>query len=200
MEINYNFYYWGPFLFKTKLSKDNLKKILSFCKKEKSKLYTKYLAGHIKQEYELKTKDVMPILEPYFEAYMQAASEHWNFKHSKKLKMTSSWVNFMKQGEFNPPHVHQERKGLEDIFTLSCVLYLQIPKDMSKYHETNSYPPGSIEFVYGEALPKCRHGNVFTPEVGDFFIFPGWLKHYVCPFYTKGERISLSANLTMVEE
>jgi hypothetical protein len=35
----------------------------------------------------------------------------------------------------------------------------------------------------------------FTPNVGDFFIFPAWLKHYVIPFQCEGERISISANL-----
>ena len=37
----------------------------------------------------------------------------------------------------------------------------------------------------------------FMPEVGDFFIFPASLHHYVNHFQSEGERISISGNLTV---
>jgi len=33
-----------------------------------------------------------------------------------------------------------------------------------------------------------------TPEVGDYYVFPAWLNHEVCPFRGEGERRSLSWN------
>jgi hypothetical protein len=35
----------------------------------------------------------------------------------------------------------------------------------------------------------------FKPEVGQFLIFPSWLKHSVYPFYCDGERRSMSFNV-----
>ena len=35
----------------------------------------------------------------------------------------------------------------------------------------------------------------FFPEEGDMFIFPAWLKHWVYPFKSDCERISVSGNV-----
>ena len=195
MEIKYNFYYWGPFLFKTKILDGEVRDILSFCKKNKQLDMRQELAGHINDEYKLNSKDIFPILLPYIEKYIKARYEHWTVTFNGKIKMDSVWVNYMKEGEFNPPHIHNS--------DLSCVLYLQIPKDMDqnkKNHIANSEVPGSITFDYGEDLKNNLCSKNFFPEVGDFFIFPGWLKHYVFPFKSKGERISVSANFDEIME
>ena len=75
-----------------------------------------------------------------------------------KIQMDKVWVNYMKEGEFNPPHVH--------IGDLSCVLYLQIPKDMNKNknYVATSEAPGSIQFIYGENLK-----NNFIKVILDIF-------------------------------
>jgi uncharacterized protein (TIGR02466 family) len=189
MKINYNFYHWGPFLYKTKILNEEVKKILYFCKKKKSFDFRKSLAGHIKEEYKLNSKEIFPILTHYLMSYIQALYEQRGIIIENNIEMREVWVNYMKQGEFNPPHTHDG--------DLSCVLYLQIPKDMNKNkknHIARSPVPGSIEFQYGELLKKNINVINFFPEVGDFFIFPAWLKHFVYPFKSKEERISLSAN------
>lgn len=194
MEIHYNYYHWGPFLYKTKVSDKVIKKIFSFCKRDKEKDMRNRLAGHIKEEYELNAEDIMPLLSPYFQSYLKAAAENNNIIINKKLKMKSVWVNFMKEGEYNPPHTHTGE--------LSCVLYLQIPDDIKKNninHVSNSPPPGSIHFQYGENLKYNITQQQFLPEKGDFCIFPAWLNHSVYPFKSKKERISLSANLIEVD-
>jgi len=40
---------------------------------------------------------------------------------------------------------------------------------------------------------SISHINLF-PEEGDFYMFPASLTHFVSPFTSKGERISISAN------
>jgi uncharacterized protein (TIGR02466 family) len=195
IEINYNFYYWGPFLFKTKVLDEEIKKILFFCKKNKKLNCRHELAGHISDEYLLNNKDIFPLLLPYVETYLKTRYDKMGISFNGKIEMTGVWVNYMKQGEFNPPHTH--------IGDLSCVLYLQIPKDMDnnkKNHIARSEAPGSITFNYGENLKNNISVQNFFPKTGDFFIFPGWLQHYVFPFKSKGERISLSANFREIKE
>ena len=41
--------------------------------------------------------------------------------------------------------------------------------------------------------------NNFVPEVGDMFIFPASLHHYVNSFKSNGERISISGNLEITK-
>jgi uncharacterized protein (TIGR02466 family) len=186
---SYSFTYWGPFLFKTKILDEEVKKILSFCKKDNKLDCRQELAGHISEEYSLNNEDIFPILLPYLEAYIKARYEHMNKPFEGRVEMHRVWVNYMKEGEFNPPHIHK--------CDLSCVLYLQIPKDMNKNkekHIAKSSCPGSITFNYGENLKNNSCVESFFPEVGDFFVFPSWLEHYVFPFKSLEERISLSAN------
>jgi uncharacterized protein (TIGR02466 family) len=195
MQINYNFYYWGPFLFKTKILDKEVKDILSFCKKNKKLDFRHELAGHISDEYLLNNKNIYPILLPYLSTYIKARYECMNISFSGKIEINTVWVNYMKQGEFNPPHTHSG--------DLSCVLYLQIPNDMNdnkKNHVARSQAPGSVIFNYGQNLKNNTYIQSFFPEVGDFFIFPGWLQHYVFPFKSKGERISLSANFREISK
>ena len=48
--VNYNYYHWGPFLYKTVLELEELEKIKKLCSK-KSKDHRKNLAGLIKHEH-----------------------------------------------------------------------------------------------------------------------------------------------------
>jgi uncharacterized protein (TIGR02466 family) len=195
MNTNFNFYYWGPFLTKNKLLNKEIKEIISFCKKDKKLDYRNKLAGHISGEYSLNNSDIFPILGPYIEKYIKARYDTMKLPFQGRIGIESVWVNYMKEGEFNPPHTHSA--------DLSCVLYLNIPEDMIKNkenHVADSPAPGSIVFRYGENLKNNIYFQNFFPEIGDFYIFPSWLQHYVYPFKSKGERISLSANFNEIME
>ena len=187
------FYYWGPLLFHTKISDEDISKILLLCIKEKDKDYRKNLAGHIKEEYAINTHELNNILTPYFNNYLQCFT-HWYETEIKSIEMISSWVNFMKAGEFNPPHTHTD-------CDFSCVIYLDIPKKLiqenKEYIGTNLQKggPGSISFRLKISDSKYNISNVSCfPEKGDFFIFPASLEHFVFPFKSDCERISVSAN------
>ena len=195
MNLSYNFYYWGPFLFKTKFTEEEIKKIIFFCNKDKKLDYRNKLAGHISEEYSLNNSDIFSILGPYIEKYIKARYDTMKLPFQARIEIESAWVNYMKEGEFNPPHAHNA--------DLSCVLYLNIPEDMIKNkenHVADSPVPGSIVFKYGENLKNNIYSQNFFPEIGDFYIFPSWLQHYVYPFKSKGERISLSANFNEIME
>jgi uncharacterized protein (TIGR02466 family) len=187
------FYYWGPLLFHTKISDEDINKILSICIREKTKDSRKVLAGHIKEEYYIDYMRLTDILKPYFNNYIEFFN-NWYGLELKSIETTNSWVNFMKAGEFNPPHIHTE-------CDFSCVIYLDIPKELIQ--ENKEYigtalekgGPGAISFRGAISNVKYSiHRVDCFPEKGDFFIFPATLEHFVYPFKSNCERISVSAN------
>ena len=56
----------------------------------------------------------------------------------------------------------------------------------------NSCGPASVEFFYGENRFLNISVHNFFPQVGNFVMFPANLCHWVYPFKSKGERISIS--------
>jgi|LakMenEpi03Aug12_release.lakeMendotaPanAssembly.Ray.scaffolds.fasta_scaffold01482_39 hypothetical protein len=193
------FYYWGPLLFQTKINDNDINKILLLCVKEKDKDYRKNLAGHIKEEYTINTNELNNILTPYFNDYIQYFTQ-WYGTKIKLIETNSSWVNFMKPGEFNPPHTHTE-------CDFSCVIYLNIPKKLIEENKefmgrgSKNGGPGAVSFRSKISDAKYNISNVNCfPEKGDFFIFPATLEHFVFPFKSDCERISVSANFNFTTE
>ena len=194
--INYNYYHFGPFLYSTRITEDEIKTMLDICEKQKGPNLKGKQGVFLEGEYNLPIDLVMNVLNPYYQSYCKALFETRGVS-TPELKMTGVWVNYMTEGEFNPPHIHTCKNSTETCF-LSCAVYLNVPDDMTE--QTTSYgSPGAITFTYGEALKNNQHIFTFTPKTGDFFIFPGWLNHYVNPFKSKDVRISVSANLEEVK-
>ena len=192
--INYRFYHWGPLLYYVQIPKDKLNKIRKLCVRDPKLDVRKTLAGHLKEEYKIDSSKFFNLTWEYFISYIQAYKDHLGLSVGNKVDVLEAWVNFMKANEWNPPHTHGR--------DLSCVLYVQFPKEIQKEHDANvstSAGAGSIEFLGypgDKKLYKTTHG--FYPREGDFFIFPANLIHYVTPFKVPGvERISISANLVL---
>jgi uncharacterized protein (TIGR02466 family) len=195
----HKFYYWGPLLYHTEITEEHINKIKSLCNNNKNikNDVRKELAGHIKEEYSIDKHDFSKIISSYLNEY-QNAFNHWYGVKLKSLEVTSTWVNFMKAGEFNPPHIHTE-------CDLSCVIYLDIPEELKKENEQylgtlNKGGPGSISFLYGEDNDHIISMVNSFPKKGDFFIFPRTLKHFVFPFKSNVERISVSSNFKILKD
>jgi len=191
------FYYWGPLLFKTKINKEDLIKINNLCKKDRTKDARKTLAGHLDHEYLIEKEKLFKILFKYFEIYKDFYYE-WYRKKISSIEINSSWVNYMKKGDYNPPHVHL---GCQ----LSSVIYLKVPNVLKKEH--NDYAgsikdggPAGISFFHGEHRPLSIDQVQLFPEEGDFFIFPAFLRHSVSPFKSDVERVSVAANFKITEQ
>jgi hypothetical protein len=122
----HKFYYWGPLLYNTEINNEDINKIKLLCDNNRNikNDARKGLAGHIKEEYSIDKNDFSKIIFPYLTEYKNAFN-HWYRTNLKSLEITSTWVNFMKAGEFNPPHIHS---GCD----LSCVIYLDIPEELKK--------------------------------------------------------------------
>tara|TARA_Y100001938_G_scaffold148435_1_gene232130 strand:- start:93 stop:665 length:573 start_codon:yes stop_codon:yes gene_type:complete len=185
----FKFYYWGPLLFHTKLDSDALKKIDKLCYKNEDLNHRVRLAGHIQGEYLINPKELEKVLENSFKKFNEAY-QHW-YNCNDDFYINSSWVNYMKKGEYNPVHTH-------DKCDLSAVLYLSVPDEIKKENETfvgTDLGPGSIRFIISSYTPGFISQQSFMPETGDMFIFPAHLMHMVAPFKSDVERVSVAFNM-----
>ena len=130
-------------------------------------------------------------MEDYLKAF-QNAYQNFNGDPCPSFKVNQAWVNFMKAGDFNPPHVHNN-------CTFSSVLYTSVPETLKE--ERKQYKgtlkgggAGAISFLNGEMVEHSRSMQTVFPEEGDFFMFPSDLTHVVWPFKSDCERISVAAN------
>ena len=109
------------------------------------------------------------------------------------IHMAHSWVVSQYAGEYNPWHHHSG--------DFSAVIYLKLPLNMHKEIEEDfedHYPAnGLIEFMFGENQNFRSDNLKFKPEVGKLIVFPSWLRHFVYPFKSEGERRSMSFNAHM---
>ena len=109
------------------------------------------------------------------------------------IHLTHSWVVSQYAGEYNPWHHHTG--------DFSAVIYLKMPPNMHKEIEEDyedHYPAnGLIEFMFGENQGFRSDNLKFKPVVGKMLVFPSWLKHFVYPFKSEGERRSMSFNAHM---
>ena len=185
----YNFYYWGPLLFKTKMQPVDLKKCIKICSKKDIRV-NETLAGVIEHEHHLNNSKYSKIIDSYLGSFRHAFNHWYSRPLTKKIRVVSAWVNFMKAGEYNPPHIHTK-------CDFSSVLFVKIPeklKEENKKFEGTGGGPGTISFTYGEIQPYSSTHKYFFPEEGDLHIFPASLTHFVAPFMSRVERISISAN------
>ena len=189
---SYNLYQWGPLLFRIKLRPQDLKEGAKLCSK-KASLVRDTLAGVIKHEHYVSTREYYKVIDPYLNSFRQAYSHWYGMPFTKNIIMMKAWVNFMVAGEFNPPHIHSN-------CDFSSVLFVKVPEKLKEEHkkfEGNGGGPGAISFTYGEAQPHSLNHISFFPEEGDFYIFPAALTHFVSLFMCEEERISISANFRL---
>lgn len=192
-EIEYTTYPWGPLLFKSRVKLEDIKELKKICNAA-TENFSSNLAGIIKDERVIDKFEYLNIIKPYFKAY-QKAYQNWYGVNLEGIKVNHAWVNFMKKGESNPPHVHN---GCD----LSSVLFIDIPDEIKKeqreWKGTGS-GPGSLMFITGNPQPFHTHSFEFKPEIGDFFIFPWNLTHSVANFRSDVTRISVAANFSLLE-
>jgi len=190
--ISYNCFYWGPILYKTKITAEILQNIKKICKKNPKKSHVKNLAGDIKHEYLINEKILNKLLQPYIESFREAYL-NWYGNPINPVFVNRCWVNYMKPGDYNPVHTHT---GCD----FSGVIYLDIPsklqKEISEY-QGNHDGPGAIYFLYGETNSYCITNISSKPVAGDIYIFPYGLKHAVNPHKSNCERVSIGVNFAV---
>ena len=189
--IEYRFLHWGPFVCNYMLLPEEVE---AFKQLQSGKDYRDHLAGHLENEKALDKVKVFNILFPYLNSYAQGYQEYRNQPLCNGFEMITAWVNRQTKNEFNPPHTHDGH--------LSFVVYTEVPQGLYKECKSsvsNSPGPGCITFDFnmpGIGNKYFLQTHSHFPSVGDLFIFPAGLPHWVFPFKTtEGERVSISGNI-----
>ena len=100
------------------------------------------------------------------------------------------WGNIIPNGGYTKLHNHSKSHW-------SGVYYIDVDKMEGDWPEN-----GCIEFVDPRSFPTAFQHPKFSmlpsltvkPENGLMIVFPGWLNHYVHPYYGPAERISIAFN------
>jgi hypothetical protein len=109
-----------------------------------------------------------------------------------KIRFEMFWMVRQFTETFSPVHFHSG--------DISGVLYLKVPEAIENEaaEEEKTYigarRAGYITFLIGGKQQYSKSLISFKPQVGDFYIFPGWLLHAVEPFVGEGERRSMAFN------
>tara|TARA_R110000823_G_C15712625_1_gene477722 strand:- start:32 stop:631 length:600 start_codon:yes stop_codon:yes gene_type:complete len=190
-------------IYKFDIQNNIYEKLLQFSK-DNSLEYNLNLVGNIKEEYSL--LKYAPFVEPFIlDELLKIDSLVSYFKDLKimhpfglNLKLSDFWVNYQKKHEFNPFHNHS------GIF--SFILFIKIPflcdqeKLISPGLKSNGDKAGKLSFFY---LNSDVEGGI-SEKVFDVdknwekkgLIFKSNLNHMVYPFFSEGERITMSGNLS----
>jgi hypothetical protein len=197
-KIDYSFFYWGPFVLKTKIEKKIINKLYIEGKKSKVS-YNENLAGHLNNQFKYSDETSNWFYEE-FSSYLQCYRDaHCKFHSIPNLQVTLKpidlWINFMKAGDFNPHHTHAG--------DYSFVIFLKVPEQLRKEIKNfkGTYaPPGSLMFNFTHnSRPAWSVTERFViPEEGDLYIFPSLLTHSVYTFKSKVERVSVSGNIEII--
>ena len=161
------------------------------------------LAGNITKSLLLKDKDdwffetiLNPLIGKFMECYPTFVDGISIFTEDVPFCLSTFWVNFQKENEFNPPHDHSG--------AFSFVIWVKIPTDWREQHalpiSANSNAPraSDFEFRYTSMLGDILNSTyLLDKEVeGSMLFFPAKLMHEVYPFYNcDKERISISGNI-----
>jgi hypothetical protein len=173
-DLGWSYYLWGPLVFQTKVNKKDITKIKKLCKKDKVRDHKTNLAGIIDEEYEIDKEAYLEIIKPYVMKYA-TAHKQWYNENIHTVGIVSAWVNFMKEMESNPNHVHAN-------CNLSSVLYTSVPaalkKENSKYvGSLKGGGPGALTIMHGEYKPFSINNYRIFPEEGMLLICITQLHH-----------------------
>lgn len=108
-----------------------------------------------------------------------------NPKHGVNLRITQSWVNYSKQGEYHHRHTHPNS-------VVSGVFYIQTnPDDRINFYRAGYY---QIKFTPIEWNNWNSESWWFPATTGQLIMFPSSLEHMVPTVQGEHTRISLSFN------
>ncbi|MFA5915946.1 MAG: putative 2OG-Fe(II) oxygenase [Burkholderiales bacterium] len=110
----------------------------------------------------------------------------------ERVEFEVFWIVSQYAGTPSPVHFHSA--------DISGVLYLKVPQ-IEAQEEARSYisgrQAGYINFLIGGKQRFSKSLISFKPQVGDFYLFPGWLLHGAEPFRGSGERRSMAFNASL---
>lgn len=107
------------------------------------------------------------------------------------LHVDNAWININDKTNWNKPHTHNGSL-LSGVFYLtdnnSDIEFIKDP-DINTYFQENIHSKRNTELSFNSFR--------YTPNKGQLFIFPSWLRHSVYPSESNSERVSISFNTYM---
>ena len=181
-----NIFYWGPLVLRTVVNENDLNEINKLCERKIN--FNHELAGHLNDQFRINYYELENILKKHLELYKQHYQHYYN--NVVDFYVSSAWVNFMKKGDFNPPHEHGG--------DFSAVLFLSVPEELKKENENFKgvgRGPGELRFYTSVSNEDFITQISIFPKRGELYIFPAKLPHLVAPFKSDVERISVAFNM-----
>ena len=174
-----------------------------------SKDWNQNLVGNIQKEIAIDLNQYRDINEyllkittrtNLFEKYMDVLLNQKANPEFVSLKLDMSWINFQKENEFNPMHIHTG--------VFSYIIFIKIPysyeEQIKLFPKTKplSVRCGVTSFLTPNYFTKGGISEDFLPlnpsYEGVIYFFRADLNHLVYPFYnTKEERITMSGNVVL---
>ena len=188
-----------------KLNKEELAVLWEYIEDREEDSCKNNLAGNIHESNNLEDRfdwffnnTLYPLIQKYAEQFGDLGTRRsvGTADHPYKLRMM--WVNYQKQGEFNPLHDHTG--------VYSFVVWMKIPTDWKEQNKipiaSNSNCPkvSTFCFTYTDILGLVRSATfpLSTESEGTLVFFPASLSHQVYPFFNCDEdRISISGNIAL---
>tara|TARA_A100001515_G_scaffold62137_1_gene48941 strand:- start:503 stop:1129 length:627 start_codon:yes stop_codon:yes gene_type:complete len=162
------------------------------------------LAGNIDSSYEIYDKGGWFTENVLLECGIKYEKNYGNIwskvpiTGSHPFTLSSMWVNYQKQYEFNPLHDHTG--------VFSFVIWMKIPTDYEDQKQISITKDSNLPVVsnfvlnYHNTLGMiAQHVYAMSKEMeGTMLFFPSQLMHCVYPFFNcNKDRISISGNLSI---
>ena len=162
------------------------------------------LAGNIDSSYEIYDKGGWFTENVLLECGIKYEKNYGNIwskvpiTGSHPFTLSSMWVNYQKQYEFNPLHDHTG--------VFSFVIWMQIPTDYEDQKQISITKDSNVDVVsnfvlnYHNTLGMiAQHVYAMSKEMeGTMLFFPSQLMHSVYPFFNcNKDRISISGNISI---
>jgi hypothetical protein len=178
---------FGPLIAKAEVAADLVARVNRYADKQiKLDIGTEFL---LPQELVLEggENSLVTQTERLIRRYLRLSDE----PVTARIRIEIFWIVSQYQGTPSPVHFHSG--------DISGVLYLKVPQlDHEENEARKTYisgrQAGYINFLIGGKQRFSKSLISFKPNVGDFYIFPGWLLHGAEPFRGTGERRSLAFN------
>jgi len=113
------------------------KELASFGPRLAGRIETEREFTHILSETKI-SKNIVDCMNDYIET----CEKYGLYNGNKKLQILSCWINDMKEGEYNPPHTHNDRTGW------STVLFLKIPEFVDDTKDPHKFKDGKLCFIF----------------------------------------------------
>ena len=155
--------------------------------------FAEYLAG--RNSYQIRLDDKYAIQNDIY-SYVLSLGQHYleQLNIPKKIRMGSIWINYGYKGDFNPIHTHDAL--LSGCFYMSQDDGIMQEQESGSHSRATSGIPGMTHFVHDlnySPLNKFTYSNKFVK--GELIMFPSFLTHWVNPFQTDGERVTIAFNI-----